>query len=206
MAAEPRGKSCKQPSEARLALKLPANLSASSTNTRSPAPANHWISAPSSTPSRSTAGGSTRRCERLPPPFRARSDRRWRRGRTRHSSLECRPAGMIALDVSGDFRTPVSRVRFWPMPLNAIVSVPEAAIDEDDHAVARQHDIRLTGQVLSVEAEPKPGRVQRAPHGHFDASVLASDRRHVATACLRVESPVGHHRSVVGNGRTLPDR
>ena len=89
---------------------------------------------------------------------------------------------------------PVFDLGLWR--LRALVPVPKAAVHENRHPVARQHDIWLAGQILSMEAETEPCGVQRSPHLHLDASVLAAVRGHVPAACLAVESPISHAQSV----------
>ncbi|GHE20129.1 hypothetical protein GCM10017767_06500 [Halomonas urumqiensis] len=60
----------------------------------------------------------------------------------------------------------------------AFVPVPEAAMDEDNQAMLRKNEIRLTGQVLPVKPEAKTTGMKIAPYSHFRICVLTTDAAH----------------------------
>ena len=84
------------------------------------------------------------------------------------------------------------------------MAMPEAAMHEHNRAVFRQHDVRPSGQILPVQAEPKPHGMQDPADRQFGGGVLPADRRHVAgsngaddsllshNACVR-KSPLSRH-------------
>ena len=49
----------------------------------------------------------------------------------------------------------------------------------------RQHDIRLTGQILPVKPEPEPLCVQIFPYHQLRPCVLTTDTRHDVAALFR---------------------
>ena len=61
----------------------------------------------------------------------------------------------------------------------ALVSVPEAAIDEDASAVASEHDVGFAWQARVVEPIAEAMRPQIAAHQQLGFGVLAVDCRHV---------------------------
>ena len=58
------------------------------------------------------------------------------------------------------------------------VSVPEAAVDEDDGAVFAQDNVGCTGQMLDVYAVAVAMCMQITAHNHLGLCVLALDARH----------------------------
>ena len=59
--------------------------------------------------------------------------------------------------------------------LAPLVPVPEATVDEDHGLVFRQNEVRLAGEVRSVEPETVPRAVQQATNLPLRAGVLAPD-------------------------------
>lgn len=68
-----------------------------------------------------------------------------------------------------------------------VVAVPEASVDEDDHAKSRKNNVGLAGQLFVVQAESVSHFVQQRPHHTFGTSVLAANTRHVVAALLRCQ-------------------
>ena len=66
--------------------------------------------------------------------------------------------------------------------LAALVPVPEAAMHEHHRAMPGQHDIRLAGEVRSLEPEAVASAVQQAADLTLRAGILAPDLRHVPAA------------------------
>ena len=62
--------------------------------------------------------------------------------------------------------------------LASFVTVPEAAVDEDDGAVLAQHYVGGAGQALDVYAVAVAMGVQVTSHNQFWFCVLALDARH----------------------------
>lgn len=56
--------------------------------------------------------------------------------------------------------------------------MPEAAVDEDDGAVPRQHDVGRSGEVADMESEAIPGAVEHGANRQFRAGILAPDLGH----------------------------
>ena len=53
--------------------------------------------------------------------------------------------------------------------------VPEASVNHDDGAVAREHDVGATGQILAVQAESEPEPVSNSTNGEFWLGVSTPD-------------------------------
>lgn len=64
----------------------------------------------------------------------------------------------------------------------AFVTVPEAAMDEDDHSPRGEYDVRATREIAPVQPEPVAQTMKQAPHGQFRLRVLASDAAHEQAA------------------------
>ena len=60
------------------------------------------------------------------------------------------------------------------------MAMPKAAMNEDDRAVFRQHDVRPARQILPVQAEPKSHGMKDPADRQFGGGVLSTYRRHVA--------------------------
>ncbi len=72
------------------------------------------------------------------------------------------------------------------------MAVPEAAVDEDDEAVARHHDVGRAAQAARVRAEAEALAVEQAADGEFGPRARPADRRHDAASHRRgtVSGPV----------------
>lgn len=64
------------------------------------------------------------------------------------------------------------------------MSVPEAAVNEDHGLVLREGDVGPPGQVLPVQSEPEPRRMELLPHQDLRLGVLAPDPSHDLGALL----------------------
>lgn len=62
--------------------------------------------------------------------------------------------------------------------------MPEAAVDQNNFAVPRQHHIGPSGKVLAVEPETIPQPMQQRPDRNFRLGVPAADAAHEAGALL----------------------
>ena len=72
----------------------------------------------------------------------------------------------------------------------AFMPVPEAAVDEDDGPVFRQHDVGFAGQVFvqrAVDGEAVAGAGEQGADQQFGLGVLALNLRHVPGALLFCE-------------------
>jgi len=67
----------------------------------------------------------------------------------------------------------------------AFVAMPEAAVYEDDGAVAGQHYIGPAGEAFHMQAVAVSQGVQVAAHQHFGLGVFALYAAHVVAACGR---------------------
>lgn len=93
----------------------------------------------------------------------------------------------VAFSVPGDFGPPVVRIRLrFDVVLRA--AVPEATIDEDRDACAREHDVGSTtpiGDICGmVDAVTQSGGVQPATDRQLDRGVLALVRPHRPSGVL----------------------
>lgn len=73
----------------------------------------------------------------------------------------------------------------------AVMLVPEAAMDEYDRPVLRQHDIRPPGQAWPREAVTEPKSMEALANLQFDFRVLSADARHQRGTLFRADD-VGH--------------
>ena len=86
--------------------------------------------------------------------------------------------------------------------------VPEAAVDEDDSAIAREDQVGLAGQFAAVQAITIAEAVKAAADEQFGPGVLAPDAGHHTAAHLRTDH-VGHgsppfareREPIIGKGR-----
>lgn len=69
--------------------------------------------------------------------------------------------------------------------------MPEAAVDKDARPVLRQHHIRTPRQLLYMNAEAEPLRMEIPAHRHLRPRVLGPDMRHAIVPLLRCHR-VGH--------------
>lgn len=71
------------------------------------------------------------------------------------------------------------------------MTMPEAAMHHDCRPVFRQHDVRMTGEVLGVKSESEACSVQGASKDKFRLGILAAYARHHSGAG-RLVHDVGH--------------
>lgn len=58
------------------------------------------------------------------------------------------------------------------------MSMPEAAMDEDDRTVLPEHHVRLSRKPLHVKAVSEAARMERSAHRQFGTGVPAPDAGH----------------------------
>ena len=91
----------------------------------------------------------------------------------------------VALLVAADFLFPKVGVGLGHLETVAVVvSVPKAAVDEDDCAVFAQHDVGMTGESGMVEAIAEAAGKEILAHQYLRARSLALYCRHAAMALL----------------------
>ena len=91
----------------------------------------------------------------------------------------------VALLVAADFLLPEVGVGLGHLEVRAVVvSVPEAAVDEDDCAVFAQHDVGMAGESGMVEAIAEAAGKEILAHQYLRARSLALYCRHAAVALL----------------------
>lgn len=77
----------------------------------------------------------------------------------------------------------------WDCRVSAVkMSMPEAAMDEDDRIVLRQHDVRLAGYALDVQPVSEAQRMQGSPKSQFRLRALPANARHHAGSGLTVDN------------------
>lgn len=70
------------------------------------------------------------------------------------------------------------------------VTVPEAAVHEDRGVELRKDNIRLSGEIASVQAESVATLVEPASDDQFGLGILAPDPCHHASACFAIDDVV----------------
>ena len=74
----------------------------------------------------------------------------------------------IPLHRAGELLFPKAHSGFWrPRPRTALVSMPEAAVNEDGDLLAGKHDVRSTWKPLVMKAIAKPSPMERGPYHEF---------------------------------------
>lgn len=66
-----------------------------------------------------------------------------------------------------------------------MVCMPEAPVDKDDRAVAREDDVWSAGKVTAVQAEAQSALVNCPTYEEFWLCVLAPNTTHIALALFR---------------------
>lgn len=93
-----------------------------------------------------------------------------------HAPAQCLKGlgrGGIALDIARQLRNPVVAARPRHIrELAAGVLMPKASMDLDDCAIARQDDVRLTGQVAPMQPEPVAHGMEASANKEFRLRVL----------------------------------
>lgn len=98
-------------------------------------------------------------------------------------STECDQVSDVALTVAIDLLRPIFRVGLrLPGTAGAIMTVPEAAVDEDNLTPACENEIRLSRQRLAVQPVSVASGVQQVAHGPFWLRILGFDSLHSAPA------------------------
>ena len=89
----------------------------------------------------------------------------------------------VALLVAADLLFPKVGVALWHLEVGAVVvSMPKAAVDEDDCAVFAQHDVGMAGESGMVEAKAEAAGKEILAHQNLRARSLALDCSHAAMA------------------------
>ena len=92
-------------------------------------------------------------------------------------------------DVAGHFFTPELFIGLGNSVLGAnSVSMPEAAVDEDDGAVLGQHEVGGAGESTVIEPIAVAPEPQRVPDGPLRGGVFGVDLRHYLVSLLRGHS------------------
>lgn len=86
---------------------------------------------------------------------------------------------LVALTVTTDFLLPEVRVRLGYDEVTAtFMPVPEASVHEDYRAVARQHEVRTSGQACIVEPVAKATAEEEMPYKHLRSGVASAYGSH----------------------------
>ena len=92
---------------------------------------------------------------------------------------------LIALLIARDFLRPVAPVLLrYPVSTLAGVTVPETSMHENYLPARAEHQVRFSGQILSVQSVTETHAVHYPAHGHFRPGVLILDCTHRSTALL----------------------
>src|SRR6185503_8965174 len=100
----------------------------------------------------------------------------------------------VAFHIAADLGLPVGAIggRHARAP-GAVMTVPEASVDEQRSAAGREDEVRLARQIVPVEAEAQTKRVGGAAHGQLRRRVPRLHRAHHGGAPFGRED-VGHQR------------
>jgi hypothetical protein len=96
--------------------------------------------------------------------------------------VRCRTS--IAHLVALDLLDPKLWTRRGPTKEGAIVSVPKAAVHEDDSFPARKHDVGATGQRLVVKPVAEPQGVEASAQKKLGLRILSFDPAHISPPLL----------------------
>ena len=106
---------------------------------------------------------------------------------------------MVARDGHVELVLPELGTRSWGARIaTPDMAVPETAVDQTHGGESGKNEIRLSREVLIVQAIAQPTLVQRAAQGLFRFSVLGSDRCHDSGPGVGIED-IGH--AAVRGGR-----
>src|ERR1035441_7400081 len=101
--------------------------------------------------------------------------------------LQSSDATGISQTVTGDLLLPIVLICFWhPRSAHAIMSVPEASVNENDLPKSRKDHIRPTREILPMEPIAVPHGVDQAAHYHLWFGVFTLDRAHGSAASLGI--------------------
>lgn len=103
------------------------------------------------------------------------------RGDTPATCAKCAYCSLISGDISRKLFPPEGGIRARHRCGPAVrMLVPEAAVDEDGHAVLRKDQIGPARQAAAMQAKPVSGDMQRRPDADLRLRVLSPDPRHHA--------------------------
>lgn len=97
----------------------------------------------------------------------------------------------IARSIAFQLLAPELRPRRRDAAEAAIVSVPEAAMNQHHGAPPRQDDVRPSGQLADVGPVPEPASMKGLSDRYLDLGIPAANAGHHAAAGSRVDD-VGH--------------
>lgn len=91
---------------------------------------------------------------------------------------------LVASPVSSDLFCPVFRICFWHAePFFAVMTMPEAAVNEYRLSFADEHDVGSSWEVSAVDAVPGVAEGSQVHSDcQFGRRILASNTTHVLTA------------------------
>lgn len=85
----------------------------------------------------------------------------------------------IPLRIARELGAPILRLGIWKLASSpAIMPMPEASMNENHLAMARQNKIGTARQIASVQPETIAKRMHSAPHDHLRACIRLADARH----------------------------
>lgn len=91
---------------------------------------------------------------------------------------------LIPRDVFPDLLAPKLFPTLWPTKQVAIVTVPEASMDEENGIAAGEHEVRLAWKVPVMQPKTESAPVQRGPDRQLRFGVLSLDTgHHPASGC-----------------------
>jgi hypothetical protein len=96
--------------------------------------------------------------------------------------------GGVPVSIAGQLCAPILLIRLWPLaPSFAVMPVPEAAVNENDLASLRKHQVGIPRQFFAVQTITIPQTVHESAHPHLRLRILTVHLSHCALTLLRGE-------------------
>ena len=94
----------------------------------------------------------------------------------------------VPFPIAGRLCAPILLIRLWPLaPRFAVMPVPEAAVNENDLASLREHQVGIPRQVFAVQTITIPQTVHESAHPHLRLRILTVHLSHCAFTLRRGE-------------------
>lgn len=99
--------------------------------------------------------------------------------------LQLPPNLLISLLVPYHLCNPEVCIRLWNRVIFAVfMSMPEAAVDENDRTILGENDVRTTWEIFGIDSITEPSPPKRMTQKHFRTCILGSVMRHTFKTLL----------------------
>lgn len=96
--------------------------------------------------------------------------------------------GGVPVSIVGQLCAPILLIRLWPLaPSFAVMPVPEAAVNENDLASLRKHQVGIPRQFFAVQTITISQTVHESAHPHLRLRILTVHLSHRAFTLRRGE-------------------